>query len=30
VQVIGIAPGQSAMPHWRMLGDALLPQGVNT
>jgi probable F420-dependent oxidoreductase len=29
VQVIGIGPGQSAMPHWRMLGDALLPQGVS-
>jgi probable F420-dependent oxidoreductase len=27
-QVIGIEPGQSAMPYWRMLGDALLPQGV--
>jgi probable F420-dependent oxidoreductase len=27
VQVIGIAPGQSAMPYWRMLGDALLPRG---
>jgi probable F420-dependent oxidoreductase len=24
VQVIGIEPGQSAMPYWRMLGDALL------
>jgi probable F420-dependent oxidoreductase len=29
VQVIGIEPGQSAMPYWRMLGDALLPQGVS-
>jgi probable F420-dependent oxidoreductase len=29
VQVIGIEPGQSAMPHWRTLGDALLPQGVS-
>jgi probable F420-dependent oxidoreductase len=29
VQVIGIKPGESAMPYWRMLGDALLPQGVN-
>jgi probable F420-dependent oxidoreductase len=29
VQVIGIQPGESAMPHWRMLGDALLPQGVS-
>jgi probable F420-dependent oxidoreductase len=25
VQVIGIQPGQSAIPYWRMLGDALLP-----
>lgn len=25
VQVIGIEPGQSAMPHWRRLGEALLP-----
>ncbi|MCO6010725.1 TIGR03620 family F420-dependent LLM class oxidoreductase, partial [Actinoallomurus purpureus] len=24
VQVIGIEPGRSAMPHWRLLGDALL------
>ena len=24
VQVIGIKPGQSAMPHWRALGQALL------
>ena len=29
VQVIGIEPGQSAMPYWRMLGDALLPHGVS-
>ena len=28
VQVIGIEPGRSAMPYWRMLGEALLPQGV--
>jgi hypothetical protein len=28
VQVIGIDPGQSAMPYRRMLGKALLPQGV--
>jgi probable F420-dependent oxidoreductase len=28
VQVIGIDPGQSAMPYWRVLGDALLPQGA--
>ncbi len=27
VQVIGIEPGESAMPHWRMLGEALLPRG---
>ena len=26
IQVIGIEPGQSAMPHWRALGTALLPQ----
>jgi probable F420-dependent oxidoreductase len=25
VQVIGIKPGQSAMPYWRTLGEALLP-----
>jgi probable F420-dependent oxidoreductase len=29
VQVIGIKPGESAMPYWRMLGEALLPQRVN-
>jgi probable F420-dependent oxidoreductase len=29
VQVIGIEPGRSAMPYWRMLGAALLPQGVS-
>jgi probable F420-dependent oxidoreductase len=29
VQVIGIEPGQSAMPYWHMLGDALLPHGVS-
>lgn len=29
VQVIGINPGESAMPYWRMLGQALLPQGVS-
>jgi probable F420-dependent oxidoreductase len=28
VQVVGIEPGESAMPYWRMLGDALLPQGA--
>ncbi|MBH1934370.1 TIGR03620 family F420-dependent LLM class oxidoreductase [Streptomyces sp. AV19] len=27
VQVIGTAPGGSAMPHWRALGEALLPGG---
>jgi probable F420-dependent oxidoreductase len=26
VQVIGIEPGRTARPYWRMLGDALLPQ----
>lgn len=26
VQVIGVDPGTSAMPHWRRLADALLPQ----
>jgi probable F420-dependent oxidoreductase len=26
VQVIGIEPGQSAMPQWRALGSALLPE----
>ncbi|MFG2953607.1 TIGR03620 family F420-dependent LLM class oxidoreductase [Streptomyces sp. NPDC048291] len=25
VQVIGIKPGESAVPYWRMLGEALLP-----
>jgi hypothetical protein len=25
VQVIGIGPGESALPWWRELGDALLP-----
>lgn len=28
VQVIGVEPGRTAMPYWRMLGEALLPQGV--
>jgi probable F420-dependent oxidoreductase len=28
IHVIGIDPGQSAMPYWRMLGDALLPQNA--
>lgn len=26
VQVLGTRPGRSAMPHWRRLGEALLPQ----
>jgi probable F420-dependent oxidoreductase len=26
IQVIGIKPGQTAMPYWRMLADALLPR----
>ncbi|GLY82463.1 TIGR03620 family F420-dependent LLM class oxidoreductase [Actinoallomurus iriomotensis] len=25
IQVIGVEPGRSAMPYWRLLGDALLP-----
>jgi probable F420-dependent oxidoreductase len=25
VQVVGVEPGQTAMPYWRMLGNALLP-----
>ncbi|MEW2288179.1 TIGR03620 family F420-dependent LLM class oxidoreductase [Streptomyces sp. NPDC047841] len=25
VQVIGVRPGESALPHWRSLADALLP-----
>jgi probable F420-dependent oxidoreductase len=28
VQVIGIEAGQSAMPHWRRLAEALLPVGA--
>jgi len=28
VQVIGLEPGRSAIPHWRRLADALLPQSV--
>ncbi|MFG1705876.1 TIGR03620 family F420-dependent LLM class oxidoreductase [Nonomuraea sp. M3C6] len=28
VQVIGIEPGRSAMPYWRLLGDALLPRSA--
>ncbi|AUI58798.1 TIGR03620 family F420-dependent LLM class oxidoreductase [Amycolatopsis sp. BJA-103] len=26
IQVIGVAPGESAMPHWRRLAEALLPR----
>jgi len=26
VQVLGVEPGRSAMPHWRRLAEALLPQ----
>lgn len=29
IQVIGIKPGQTAMPYWRMLAEAVLPQGVS-
>jgi probable F420-dependent oxidoreductase len=29
IQVIGIKPGQTAMPYWRMLAGALLAQGVS-
>jgi hypothetical protein len=29
VQVIGIKPGESAMPYCRILGEALLPQRVD-
>ncbi|GAA3160308.1 hypothetical protein [Nonomuraea salmonea] len=25
VQVIGVQPGRSAMPQWRLLAEALLP-----
>ncbi|MEW2155892.1 TIGR03620 family F420-dependent LLM class oxidoreductase [Streptomyces sp. NPDC007189] len=25
VQVIGVEPGESALPHWRLLADALVP-----
>ncbi|MFC0625766.1 TIGR03620 family F420-dependent LLM class oxidoreductase [Kribbella deserti] len=28
IQVIGLQPGQSAMPHWRFLAEALLPQAA--
>jgi probable F420-dependent oxidoreductase len=27
IQVIGIEPGQTAVPYWRILAEALLPQG---
>jgi probable F420-dependent oxidoreductase len=30
IQVVGVEPGQSAMPHWRRLAEALLPQRVTT
>jgi len=26
IQILGIEPGRSAMPHWRSLAEALLPQ----
>jgi hypothetical protein len=26
IQVLGVEPGRSAMPHWRRLAEALLPQ----
>ena len=29
IQVIGIKPGQTAMPYWRMLAEALLPKGAS-
>ena len=29
IQVIGINPGDTAMPYWRLLGEALLPHDVN-
>jgi probable F420-dependent oxidoreductase len=29
VQVIGIEPDRSAMPYWRMLGGALLPERIS-
>ncbi len=29
IQVIGVKPGQTAMPYWRMLAEALLPQGAS-
>jgi probable F420-dependent oxidoreductase len=30
IQVLGIEPGQSAMPQWRQLAEALLPQQAAT
>ncbi|MFF7972363.1 hypothetical protein [Streptomyces sp. NPDC007905] len=27
VQVLGVEPGDSALPYWRLLADALLPAG---
>ncbi|MEU7895251.1 TIGR03620 family F420-dependent LLM class oxidoreductase [Nonomuraea sp. NPDC049152] len=30
IQVLGIEPGQSAMPQWRQLAEALLPQRAAT
>jgi probable F420-dependent oxidoreductase len=30
VQVVGVEPGQTAMPYWRMLGNALLPGGTRS
>lgn len=29
IQVIGVEPGESAMPYWRRLAEALLPQPVS-
>ncbi|MET8245070.1 hypothetical protein ABZV31_12055 [Streptomyces sp. NPDC005202] len=29
VQVIGIEPGGSALPYWRLLGEALLGKGAD-
>jgi probable F420-dependent oxidoreductase len=29
IQVIGIKPGQTAMPYWRMLAEALLKEGAS-
>lgn len=30
IQVIGVQPGQSAMPRWRQLAEALLPQKASS